>query len=113
MLDAGEGTEALGGPTIDIEFALGAGVSNGADLWPVANTRLVVLFTVLAAAFAVALYNVGTGGGWITAVAGVTVTQVPLKVPAAPIPASTLFGLIPEVDVGLTARLETVNLSET
>lgn len=64
MFDAGEGIEALGGPIIDIEFALGAGVSWGADLWPVANTKLVVLFTeVLAAAFAVALYNVGTGGG--------------------------------------------------
>lgn len=64
MFDAGEGTEALGGPIIEIELALGAGVSTGADLWPVARMRLVVLLTeVLAAAFAVALYNVGTGGG--------------------------------------------------
>lgn len=73
--------------------------------------RLVVLLTeVLAAAFAVALYKVGTGGGWMTAVAGVTVTQVPLRVAAATLPTSTLLGLTAEIDVGLTARFETVNL---
>jgi putative salt-induced outer membrane protein YdiY len=32
MFDAGVGTEALGGPMIEIELALGAGVRTGADL---------------------------------------------------------------------------------
>ena len=32
MFEAGVGTEALGGPMIEIELALGAGVRTGADL---------------------------------------------------------------------------------
>jgi len=46
----------------------------------------------------------------MTAVAGVTVTHVPLRVAAATLPTSTLLGLTAEIDVGLTALLETVNL---
>ena len=45
----------------------------------------------------------------MTAVAGVTVTQVPLRV-AATLPTSILLGLTAAIDVGLTGRLETVNL---
>lgn len=106
MFDAGVGTDALE-PIIDMELALGAGVNTGAAL--AASIRLVVFLTeVLAVAFA--LNKVGTGGGWTTAVAGVTVTQVPLNVPVGPATTSEL-GLT-ETDAGLTARLETENLFE-
>ncbi len=108
MFDAGVGTDALE-PIIDMELALGAGVNTGAAL--AASIRLVVFLTeVLAVAFAFALNKVGTGGGWTTAVAGVTVTQVPLNVPVVPGPTSAL-GLT-ETAAGLTFRLETENLFE-
>lgn len=64
MFDAGVGTVTLGGPIIEMELALGAGVNTGADLWPEASTRLVVLLTaVLTAELVVAFNKVGTGGG--------------------------------------------------
>ena len=111
MFDAGVGTDALGGPIMDMERAVGAGVSTGAALLPAASIRFVVFLTeVLAVMFAFALNKVGTGGGGCTtAVAGVTVTQVPLNVPAVVQAPTSVLGLN-ENDAGRTARLETDNL---
>lgn len=74
-------------------------------------TLAALLIAVLATVLAVALYKVGIGGGWTTAVAGVTVTQVPLILAVEPDPPAT--SNVPDLtdtELGLTARLATANL---